>query len=336
MAVIAPKSWKRLNSHYKSVLRNDWYKVLSVLEDELITATVTFFRKKGLRFFLLPVTTGSISSPVGLGSDSMPVRVNINGVDTYLADSMQFLLEFGCRLNPKGAYYIAPSFRGEKADSRHLCQFFHIEAEIPGHLKDVVVLCEEYLRYLVEHLIKHCGQQITSITGTLDHLKSFEKNNKFPQCTFNDAVTILKNYSKYIESRNGFRIINLAGEKVLIKHFGGFVWLTYFDYLSVPFYQKFFPANGMKAINADLLMGIGETIGAGERHVTGVDVKKSIRIHKIKENPYKWYIDLKNSFPLQTSGFGMGVERFLLWLLNHNEIRDMQLLPRFNGKRSPL
>ncbi len=34
---------------------------------------------------------------------------------------------------------------------------------------------------------------------------------------------------------------------------------------------------------------------------------------------------------MKTSGFGMGIERFILWLLNHNDIRDCQILPRFNG-----
>ena len=41
--------------------------------------------------------TGSISSPMGLGSDSLPVKINLNGVSTYLADSMQFLLDYGNR-----------------------------------------------------------------------------------------------------------------------------------------------------------------------------------------------------------------------------------------------
>lgn len=53
----------------------------------------------------LPVTTGSISSPMGRGSDSLPVKVKLEGVETYLADSMQFLLEYGCRLTNKGVYY---------------------------------------------------------------------------------------------------------------------------------------------------------------------------------------------------------------------------------------
>ena len=122
-----PQSWKNLSKHYQVALHSEWYKIISELQNELILATCDFYRGKQMDFMLLPITTGSISSPMGLGSDSSPVKVKIQGIETYLADSMQFLLEFGCRIHKKGVYYIAPSFRGELADKRHLCQFFHLE-----------------------------------------------------------------------------------------------------------------------------------------------------------------------------------------------------------------
>ena len=82
---------------------------------------------KNIKNMFLPITTGSISSPMGLGSDSLPVKINLNGVPTYLADSMQFLLEYGNRFCKNGVWYIMPSFRGEQEDERHLSQFYHSE-----------------------------------------------------------------------------------------------------------------------------------------------------------------------------------------------------------------
>jgi asparaginyl-tRNA synthetase len=104
--------------------------------------------------------------------------------------------------------------------------------------------------------------------------------------------------------------------------------------MAVPFYQKCDPHDPRKALNADLLMGIGETIGSGERYFTGKDVLKALKIHKVDPKPYEWYVYLKDKYPLQTSGFGMGVERFFLWLFKHDDIRDCQLLPRFNGVKT--
>lgn len=139
------KSWKDPKSHYKKALDSKWYEILIKLQTTFVNLTVDFYKEKGYDFALLPVTTGAISSPMGLGSDSLPVKINIDGIDTYLADSMQFMLEYSCRVVNNGTYYFAPSFRGEKADQRHLCQFYHSEAEIIGSLDDVMSLIEEYL-----------------------------------------------------------------------------------------------------------------------------------------------------------------------------------------------
>lgn len=122
----------------------------------------------------LSVTTGSISSPMGKRSDSSSVKVNLEGVDTYLAYTMQFLLEYGCRLTEKGCYYIMPSFRGEKFDERHLCQFYHSEAEIPGTLEDVMNLVNEYIKYLSKKILVRMGKQLMQISDILHQFLLFQ------------------------------------------------------------------------------------------------------------------------------------------------------------------
>lgn len=331
--IIPPKSWRNLSIHYKVALKDPWYKLLTHLQSEFNYATTMFYREKGFKFIELPITTGSISSPTGLGSDSLPVKVNIGGLDTYLADSMQFFLEYACRINKEGSYYIAPSFRGELADECHLSQFYHSEAEIIGTLDDVIKLCQDYIIYLSKHFLSSLEEEILAATGTVKHLKHLVKSGKnIPRCSFDEAVNLLKNSSNYVEKHDLYRNINRKGERKLMKYFGGYVWLTNFDHMAVPFYQKYVPdTNCLKAVNADLLMGIGETIGSGERHLTGHDVKKALSLHKVEGDLYDWYIALKDEILLQTSGFGLGVERFFLWVLKHNDIRDMQMLPRFNS-----
>jgi asparaginyl-tRNA synthetase len=329
-----PKSWKRPANHHKEVLQSDWYRILSKIEDQFIQSTIKFYKKKGVKFMMLPITTGTISSPMGLGSDSKPVKVSIQGFDTYLADSMQFFLEFACRINQKGAYYIAPSFRGELADERHLCQFYHSESEIVGNLEDVINLCEDYLLFLAKEYLKHCSKEINSVVGNTNHINDLIKKIKSaPRCSFDEALRLLGDNEKYISIRDGARSINSDGEKELMKKFGGIVWLTHFEHLSVPFYQAYDNKNKLRALNADLLMGIGETIGAGQRHLTGDEVKDALKAHNISSKEYEWYVNLKNEVQVQTSGFGLGVERFLLWLTQNDDIRDMQILPRFNGEK---
>lgn len=99
--ITEPNTWKNPNTHYLEVLRNEWYKQLILLENLITEETMKFYEKKGIITLHLSVTTESISSQMGRGSDSSPVKVNLQGVETYLADSMQFLLEYGCRLTEK-------------------------------------------------------------------------------------------------------------------------------------------------------------------------------------------------------------------------------------------
>jgi len=333
--VLPTKSWQFPQTHYKEALNSEWYRTLVKLQTTFVNTTIEFYKKKGFDFALLPVTTGAISSPMGLGSDSSPVKINIDGIDIYLADSMQFMLEYACRLANNGTYYLAPSFRGEKADERHLCQFYHSEAEIFGGLDDVIKFVEDYLKFLVEKFVRQERDRILSIAGTTDHIESFLKLKSIKKVTFDEAAKLLEN-SNYIQNHGKYRTITSEGEKELMKMFGGFVWITHFDHLSVPFYQKFADEDMRTALNADLLMGIGETVGSGERHLNRLQTERALDYHEVSRDSYKWYLDMKEIHEVQTSGFGLGVERFFLWLLKQNDIRDMQLVPRFNGRKEVL
>jgi asparaginyl-tRNA synthetase len=130
------------------------------------SATVGFWSRRGVRYGYLPVTTSAVSSPMGLGGDSQPVAVDLFGIQTYLADSMQFGLElYLCRLSATGAYYLMPSFRGESSDATHLSQFMHSEAELPAGLDGIITVVEEYLQYLTSELLSHCGAVIQKVAG---------------------------------------------------------------------------------------------------------------------------------------------------------------------------
>lgn len=335
-----PNTWSKPNIHYIEALKSKWYKQLVALENLITEETVKFYCEKDIHTIHLPITTGSISSPMGRGSDSKPVKVNLEGINTYLADSMQFLLEYGCRLTNNGCYYIMPSFRGELADETHLCQFYHSEAEIPGTLDDVMNLVEQYVKHLSNKILEKLGKQLQKSVGDISHIEKIAQyKGSFKKITFDEAENILQkkfkdNIKEYIEYEDGWRNLTRKAEKELINLFDGIVWVTNYDKLAVPFYQKIDSKIKGTTKNADLLMGVGETIGCGERHKDYDELLESLNLHCVKSEEYMWYIEMKKQFPLQTSGFGMGVERFLMWVLNAKDIRNMQVCLRFNGEKT--
>lgn len=69
-----------------------WERGILVIQDAIVNETVRYFGGElNYRFILLPVTTGAISSPMGLDSDSLPVHIDLFDEKTYLADSMHFI-----------------------------------------------------------------------------------------------------------------------------------------------------------------------------------------------------------------------------------------------------
>ncbi|MGW2490894.1 amino acid--tRNA ligase-related protein [Streptomyces sp. NPDC001606] len=313
---------------YLRILDDPLYSTLVELQDLVNYETARFWRERGVRALHLPVTTSSISSPMGLGSDSLPVQVDLFGIPTYLADSMQFLLEYGCRLADDGCYYLMPSFRGEDTDATHLAQFFHSEAEIPGGLDDVIDVADAYVRHLAAAVVRDLAEPLARVAAGTGHLTEFLARPT-ARISFDDAVAALDGAPEYFRFHDGWRTITRAGEHRLMELYGP-VWLTHSDHLSVPFYQAL-DETGQKAMNADLLIGPGEVIGCGERHVDAEQARKALAAHAVPEEDYHWYLRMKQEKPLRTAGFGMGVERFLMWVLRHGDIRDLQLLERANG-----
>jgi asparaginyl-tRNA synthetase len=318
---------------FLKIIDENWYNVLVELQNLITVESVNFFNEKGYKYLHVPLTTNSISSPMGLGSDSLPVKIDMFGVKTFLADSMQFMLEYGCRFNERGTFYIMPSFRGENPDLTHLCQFYHSEAEISGTLDDVISLVEKYIKHLSNKIISDLSGQIISITKNINHLDTVANLDYFPRIKMEDLIKKFSGKDNFLVKHEcGFYSLTREGERELIKEFGGIVWVTHFEHLSVPFYQAYDDENPHYSKSADLLFGLGEVVGTGERHIDHQNLQKALNHHEVPVEDYEWYYQLKKHKPMLTSGFGMGIERFICWVLRHHDIRNCQIIERVNGE----
>ncbi|XP_034046831.1 uncharacterized protein LOC117528325 [Thalassophryne amazonica] len=340
-----PRSWEHPQSHSAIAIKSQWYCNLFQIQNTLFHSTVEYFQKScQYAYALTPLTTDTISSPMGLGSDSEPVSVHLLGQDIYLADSMQFVLEYLLRFqdNLAGTYYISTSFRGEDPDSTHLNQFFHVECELLGDMNDAIHITEQYLAHLTKTMLKKHSDIILNTAGTLAHatdmLNKLKSGTPLPRVPLDQAIPMMPSADcvEWVQdSQPQFgRKLTRKGEQILIEKYGGAVWLTEMDHLSVPFYQAYVEGSGQnKAKAADLLLGLGETVGLGERHSTPEMVQEALRHHAVPEQSYKWYITMRQLKPVLSSGWGMGTERYLCWLLQHDDVRDMHIIPRMKGTK---
>lgn len=316
-------------------LGSPWYRLVADLHDIIHVTTQQYASSRGLKNLFLPVTTRTVTCPTALGSDSEPVPVTVSGVNTYLVDSMQFALEYGCRVAPGGCYTIMPSFRGENPDETHLGQYTHSEAEIPGDMNALIEYVTGYVQTLAGAILDGAGDRLAQARGDVSHLvRMVETKGGFAELTFDEAVRTVADVDRTVRDEGEWRTLTRKGERLLMHRVSEFVWVHHFDSLAVPFYQAFGDETRTTAKSADLYFGMGEVVGSGERHTSAEELRKSIALHGVNEQEYGWYVRMKEEFPMLTSGFGMGVDRFLMWVLKHDDIRDMPLISRTDEPKS--
>jgi len=334
-------------THYLEVARSPYFRhlidfrhIIKALCDGYMSETVG---AKSIDLFML---TPSVSSPMGPGSDSEAIPIKFGKLTSYLTDSSQFGFEPIIMSGVEKAYCYLPSMRGEDPDKRHLNQFFHCEAEIRGDLEDVMELAENYVKYLsfgvmeMPHLLgkisknPNLSRQIAQLTA---------QTKKFKRITFDDACKLLEEngYGEYVNTTPKGRDISSKGELALmsILRLKVPIWITHFDRNRVPFYQKPDPKDSTKVLNADLLFPPimdgsfgGEILGAGQRQDKAVQMYESLQEQGLSSHAYEWYIDLRNDERyMMTSGFGLGIERYIAWILGLDNIQDAILYPRLKN-----
>lgn len=328
-------------SHYLDLTSSNYYRGLLVIRHYIKTITDYYFSNivdaKNIDLFML---TPSVSSPMGPGSDSEAVSIKFGNLETYLVDSSQFGFEPLIMNGMERVYCYLPSMRGENPDFRHLNQFYHCEAEILGNLEDIMWIVEKYIKILSEALLnfENLYQKI-SIDGhqSLLSLDKICSKTEFPRITFEEAIDMLetKKINNAINYTPEGRDISFIGEQeiaIALKHKTPF-WITNYDRDRVPFYQK---PNGNKVVNADLIFPSiiknsfgGEVVGAGQRQDSVKEIYESLNRQGLSSEPYEWYIDLRRQKKYrQTSGFGMGIERFITWSLARTDIKEAIIYPR--------
>ena len=77
-----------------------------------------------------------------------------------------------------------------------------------------------------------------------------------------------------------------------------------------------------------LFPGVGEIIGGSQREERLDVLEKRIEELDIDNKELWWYLDLRKYGSVKHSGFGLGLERLILFITGMNNIRDVIPFPR--------
>ena len=98
-----------------------------------------------------------------------------------------------------------------------------------------------------------------------------------------------------------------------------------------PFYMRV-NDDGKTVRAMDVLVpGVGEIIGGSQREERHDVLLARLREAGLDEKAYWWYLDLRRYGTVPHSGFGLGLERMMMYLTGLKNIRDVIPFPRTPG-----
>ena len=333
--------------------RTNTFNAVFRVRSEAAFAIHKFFHDRGFVYVHTPIITGSdcegagemfrvttldLENPPRTADGKVDSSADFFGRETNLTVSGQlegetYAMAFG------KIYTFGPTFRAENSNTaRHAAEFWMIEPEIAfADLNDNMKLADDMMKYIVSYLLERCPDELAFFNkfidpGLLDRLNALV-NTPTAHVTYTEAIEILKNsgvefnYPVYWGCD-----LQTEHERYLAEtHFKGPVFVTDYPKEIKAFYMRL-NDDGKTVAAMDLLVpGVGEMIGGSQREERYDKLLSRIHEMGLKEEEYAWYLDLRRFGTAKHAGFGLGFERFVMYLTGITNIRDVLPFPRTVG-----
>uniref|UniRef100_A0A8C3LWL8 Asparagine--tRNA ligase, cytoplasmic n=1 Tax=Chrysolophus pictus TaxID=9089 RepID=A0A8C3LWL8_CHRPC len=239
-------------------------------------------------------------------------KLDYFGEEAYLTQSSQLYLET-CIPALGDVFCIAQSYRAEQSRTRrHLAEYTHIEAECP------FISFEDLLNRLENLVCDVVARVLTSpASGLLLDLNPKFKPPKRPfrRMNYAEAIEWLKEHDVTKDDGSYYEFGEVSLSEAL---------------------QKLKTKSLSCTLKVDVLMpNVGEIVGGSMRIWDSEELLEGYRREGIDPTPYYWYTDQRKYGTCPHGGYGLGLERFLTWILDRHHIRDVCLYPRFVQRCKP-
>jgi asparaginyl-tRNA synthetase len=298
-----------------------------------------FFQERGFQWVHTPIITTNDAEGAG---ELFEVKVGDEpffGKKTFLTCSGQLAVENFAQAFTD-VYTFGPTFRAEHSHTaRHAAEFWMIEPEIAfATLDDVIALAEDFIKDVCLKTIAQCPDDFEFFDkriepGNLARVKE-ALSKPFARITWHEAVDILSK----VQGRTwefpvgpGMSLQSEHERYLAEEHFKGPVFVTNYPSVQKAFYMRE-DDNGETVSATDLLVpGIGEIIGGSQREERLDVLERRIKQFGLPVEEYWWYLDLRRFGTTPHGGFGLGLERLIMWLTGMKNIRDVLPYPRTPG-----
>jgi len=293
---------------------------------------------RGLRGYFLDNGWWEVTPPIltmsAVEGGATLFPVDFFGRKAYLSQSAQFYLET-LIFSLEKVWAITTSFRAERSRTRrHLYEYTHLEAEAAWYdMEGMMNVVEEMVKHSLKKVLDENLEELALVKRDTSVLEE-SLTTKFPVLTYDEALELLKRKGVSIEWGEDF---GADEERILTKEFSTPVFITMFPRKIKSFYMKVSDENPELVYGFDLLApeGYGEIVGGSVREDDLSKLLQRIREEGLNPSDYEWYLDLRRYGSVPHSGFGLGVERYVMWIAGLDHIRDATPYPRFRDRLYP-
>jgi aspartyl-tRNA synthetase len=243
----------------------------------------------------------------------------------YLAQSPQFYKQMAMAAGFERVFEIGPAFRADPSfTSRHMTEFTSIDAEISwieSH-EDVMSLQERLLQFTYQKVKDVHGEEIKARFGIDITVPTLP----FPRITMAEAIKVLKERN-YVVPADKKGDMDPGGERELglyikEKYNHDFVFLTDWPIAVRPFYHMRHTDNPGLTKSYDLIAsGLEITTGAQREHRRDILEKQALE-KGLNLDILSVYLDYFKYGCPSHGGFGLGLSRLLMVMLNLDNVRE--------------
>ncbi|MBN2427383.1 MAG: asparagine--tRNA ligase [Deltaproteobacteria bacterium] len=332
--------------------RSNTFGAVFRMRNALSFAVHKFFQERGFLYVQTPIITANDCEGAGemfrvttldprnppLENSQIDWREDFFGEKTGLTVSGQLQAELFATAFSK-VYTFGPTFRAENSNtSRHVAEFWMIEPEIAfANLQDDCKLAEDFLRYHVIYTLENCGEDLQFFNdriekGLIDKLEKLAKA-EFHVLPYTEAISILQksgeNFAYPVEW--GLDLQSEHERYLTEKVFDGPIFVVDYPAQIKAFYMRLNDDERTVAAMDLLVPRVGEIIGGSQREERYDILKMRMDAMGVPSEPLAWYMDIRRWGSCPHAGFGLGFERFLMYVTGMENIRDVIPFPRTPG-----
>ncbi|HZL48911.1 MAG TPA: aspartate--tRNA(Asn) ligase [Solirubrobacteraceae bacterium] len=322
---------KRIDWRYLDLRRPDRRLIFEV-QTTVEHAMREFWRGEGFTEIHTPKMMGSASE-----SGAELFKVEYFERTAYLAQSPQFYKQMAMAAGFGKVFEIGPVFRANPSfTSRHDTEFTSVDVElswIDSH-EDVMAFEEAWLAHVLGAVKEEHGEAIEATFAT----ELIVPAVPFPRVTLEEAKDLLREAGH--QAPGPEHDLDPPSERALsaiVKERYGheFVFVTDYPTSVRPFYHMRYEDRPTVTKSFDLLWkGIELTTGAQREHRYERLLEQASE-KRVETGPIQYYLDFFRYGAPPHGGFGFGLTRLLMQLLNQENVREVTFLYRGPNRLEP-